>query len=445
MSVLILFDFHKHLSKMEFPYLNYVLLSSVCLLSALVATIFYYLNFTRRCHDPRGCRKLGSMVSSNLKDEHNERYSRGSSKQMADGTNLYKVKSLWIYPVKSCRGVELKQGNAVITGMQYDRTFSFAQYIGEFPASSAEPNSEKKTGWRFITQRERPQLARVETEVWIPDPSSATYNLQEANVQSQGVLIVKFPRHDGFLGRLTNALFQSGLRGLERSFEVPFNPTLDQIEKNSYATEAMTIWKDIPESLLIASTSPSENNELLKELSRFLGVSNSLGFFRTATEPNREVYRCAPRKEELGYQSRVGFQDAYPLHILNLASVRDVGKKLQKGSPRLSAMQFRSNILITGPEAYGEDSWKRIRIGDFEYYVCCRTARCTLPNVNQITGIRDRTEPNKTLREFRAIDPGAGKNACLGMMMVPASEHSIIKVGDPIEVLETGEHFYLKQ
>lgn len=385
------------------------------------------------------------MIPSDLKDEHHKRYSKGSYTQEKDSTNQIRVKSLWIYPVKSCRGVELKQSNVVITGMQYDRMFSFAQYIGGFPVSCTGADSEKKAGWRFITQRERPQLARVETEIWVPDPSSSTYNLQEPNMQSEGVLIVKFPRHDGFWGWLTDALFQLGLKSFERSFEVPFNPSLEQIKNNGYATEAMTIWKDMPDSILIASTAPSENNALLKELSRFLGISNSLGFFRSAKDPNREVYRCAPRKEELGYQSRVGFQDAYPLHILNLASVRDVGEKLLKGSPRLSAMQFRFNILITGPEAYGEDSWKRIRIGDFEYYVVCRTARCTLPNINQISGIRHKTEPNKTLRETRAIDPGAGKNACLGMMMVPTSEHSVIKVGDQIEVLETGEHFYLKQ
>ena len=445
MSVFVLFDFHKHFSEMEPPYLNYIFLSSICLLSAFVATIFYYLNITQRRHEPRGCRKLGPAVPSNLEDEHDKRYSKGSPEQRVNGISLYKVKSLWIYPVKSCRGVELTKGNVVITGMQYDRMFSFAQYIGAFPASSIDSKSETKTGWKFITQREKPQLARVKTEVWVPDQSSITYDLQEPNVQSQGVLVIKFPRHDGFWGWLTNALFNFGLSGFERSFEVPFNPTLEQIEKNGYSKEAMTIWKDIPQSLLIASTSPSENNMILKELSRFIGVSNSLALFRTAAEPNREVYRCAPGKEELGYQSRVGFQDAYPLHILNLASVRDVGKKLSKGSPRLSAMQFRSNVLVTGPEAYGEDSWKKIRIGGFEYYVCCRTARCTLPNVNQITGIKDRNEPNKTLREFRAIDPGAGKNACLGMMMVPVSQHSVIKVGDPIEVLETGEHFYLKQ
>lgn len=333
----------------------------------------------------------------------------------------------------------------ISTGMQYDRQFSFARLQGGFPASSnmTDPAAGDEWKWKFITQRERPQLAQLRTEVWVPDPSLSTYSPDQANVQSSGVVIIKFPIEDGLWGWMSDVSVRLGGRAFERSLQVPFNPTEKQIKEQGYPKEKMTIWKDSPPSLMIASTTPSRSSPVMKELSRFLNISGSLGLFRVADE--REVYRCAPRKEELGYQSMVGFQDAYPLHILNLASVRDVGKRLIKGSPRLSALRFRCNILITGPEAYDEDNWKRIKIGESEYYVCCRTARCGLPNVDQITGVRDKTEPFQTLRSYRAIDPGAGKNACLGMQMVPALEGSTIKVGDLIEVLETGEHYYLKQ
>jgi len=49
------------------------------------------------------------------------------------------------------------------------------------------------------------------------------------------------------------------------------------------------------------------------------------------------------------------------------------------------------------------------------------------------------------LKAIRRIDEGDPKNACLGMQMVPAIEASRIAVGDAITVLETGEHFYIKQ
>lgn len=429
----------------DLPSFILLLVSSIGSLVAFILTFFCYLEFQKPHTRPRGCRKLGIHVS-NLRDEHDSRYVKGSStSQDSKGNSTWRVKGLIIYPIKSCKAVEMNHGAIIATGVQYDRQFSFAQLLSTFPVSSDPTQSTNQThNWTFITQRQRPQLARVRPEIWVPDPSSPTYSEREPNVQSQGVVVIKFPRFDGFWGWITDKLFQLGIRGFERSFQVPFNPTNEQIDENHYATESMKIWKDSPESLRIMSTAPSENNEILKELSRFLEISNTLALFRAAKKPNREVFRCAPRKEQLGYQSIVGFQDSFPLHMINLASVRDVGSRLIKGSPLLSALQFRPNILITGPTAYHEDNWKKIKIGDFEYFVCSRTARCQLPNVNQVTGIKDKVEPNQTLRAFRAIDPGAAPHACLGMQLVPAAEEGIIRVGDKIEVLELGDHFYLK-
>lgn len=431
----------RHFVELDRAYKVFSIISTLCFIPAVMIAIIYFSWVNKQEKDPSACTKLGLMTSSNISDEHAECYSEGSREN--NGASRWRVKSLWIYPVKSCRGVELSQGMVIKTGVQYDRQFAFARLEGGFPASSSETDREPKYQWKFFTQRERPQLAQVRTEIWIPDPSSSSYSPDHPNVQSKGVLIINFPLEDGLWGWMSDIFVRMGGRAIERSFQVPFNPTEKQTKDHGYETEKMIIWKDSPPSLLIASTSPTQNNPVMKELSRFLNISSSLGLFRVSDE--RDVYRCAPRKEELGYQSQVGFQDSYPLNIMNLASVRDVGKRLIKGSPKLSVLQFRCNILITGPEAYGEDDWKRIKIGGSEYYVCCRCARCGLPNVNQITGVRDKTEPFQTLRSYRAIDPGAGKNACLGMQMVPALEEGTIKVGDLIEVLETGEHFYQKQ
>ncbi len=431
------------------------LVSFLCIIPAVITTTLFFFWKQRKNTGLEGCKKLGISIGSNLSGEHDVRYSKGTSKPIVSGsgTSNWKVKSLWIFPVKSCRGVELSKGNIVSTGMQYDRSFAFAQLLGTFPAKSGMSDSEKSDGkWKFLTQRERPQMARVRTEIWIPDPSSLTYSPNHPNIQSEGVLVLKFPIEEGYWGRLSELSVRLGGKYFERSLHLPFRPTPQQIKVNGYTTEIMTIWKDSPQSLLMANTVPdSTPNTIFKELSRFLGISNSLGLFRVpSSNPVRDVYRCAPRKEELGYQSQVGFQDAYPLHIMNLASVRDVEKRLaatefSPPSKLISTLRFRPNIIITGPDVYAEDDWKRIKIGEFEYHVCCRTARCRLPNVDPITGVRDAVEPYKLLRSYRAIDEGAGLNACLGMQMVPASVESVVSVGDSIELLETGEHFYIKQ
>ena len=410
---------------------------ALCLLPAAILLIFTLLDRRNQVLQPHGCRKLGLRTSSNLADEHAEKYATGTSANKS-GTQ-WTVKSLWIYPVKGCKGVELNRGTTVATGMEYDRQFTFAQLKSPFPVSLDATETEKADHkWEFISQRSFPLLAQVKTEVWVPDPASPTYLPTRPEVQSGGV-VVRFPYEEGgwkgVKARLTSALkFQVP----ELSFRIPFNPTEAQIQQKRFKTETLTIWKDTPPALNMTTCLPPE-------LKYFLGVKNPLALFRVAATHPREVHRCAPHRDELGYQPITGFADAYPLHIANLASIHDVARKLEPSAPRLSVKQFRPNIIITGPEAYAEDTWKRIRIGEDEYHVSCRTARCKVPNVNQDTGVKHPVEPDKTLRRFRCVDAGAKNLACMGMQMVPAREEGKIRVGDRVEVLETGEHYYLVQ
>lgn len=433
-----------HVSRIESSLINYIAIAVACFLAVLLWGLRKALGLHSWQGKPEGCRKLGLSGNSNLADEHDDRYKDTMVRQHS-GVATWRVKSLWIYPIKSCRGVELETGTVVGTGMKYDRQFSFAQLSSKFPVSANTPQEEKaKHTWKFLTQRSLPPMATIKTEVWVPDPSSPTYTERHPNVQSGGVLVIRFPHvqsEEGIMGKVKDLL---ALGQPEREVHILFNPIQEQISEKGYTVEGMEIWKDKPRSLIIAST--EKDDQWIQELRSYLGITNHLALFRVLKgEQPREVYRCAPRKEELGYQPTVGFQDAYPLHILNLASVRDVESKLQKGAPPLSARNFRPNIIITGGGAYDEDSWKRIKIGGYQYYVSCRTVRCLLPNVNPLTGKRHRSEPNRTLKGFRCIDAGDPKNACLGMQMVPALEHSRIEVGDEVKVVEMGEHLYIKQ
>ena len=118
--------------------------------------------------------------------------------------------------------------------------------------------------------------------------------------------------------------------------------------------------------------------------------------------------------------------------------------------PLLNALRFRANIYITGPPAFHEDNWTKARISSppsspsnssLDMHISCRTTRCKLPNVDPETGEADRNEPSTTLRKYRIIDDGS-KSACLGMMVTPLGEGEV-RVGDYVEVLETGKHFFI--
>jgi uncharacterized protein YcbX len=113
----------------------------------------------------------------------------------------------------------------------------------------------------------------------------------------------------------------------------------------------------------------------------------------------------------------------------------------------LDALRFRANIYMTGPPAFAEDAWKKAKITStststsVDLHISCRTTRCKLPNVDPQTAEIDRNEPMSTLRSYRVIDEGS-KNACLGMQVTPLGE-GMVRVGDRVEVVETGEHFFL--
>ena len=271
-------------------------------------------------------------------------------------------------------------------------------------------------------------MALIRTEIWLPDPSSPSYTADHENVNSGGILIMSFP---------------GGKNGAEVFVQLPLDPTETQIRHDGLVTQRMTIWKDNPEALIMAST--ESNTIWIKQLQSYLGLTMPMALFRVSDPTARQLFRNAPRKEELGYQPSVGFQDAYPLHILNVASVQDVASKYDNGSNPLTFRNFRPNIVVSGGEAYAEDAWKFIQIGLERYHVSCRTVRCLLPNVNPMTGERAPDEPNKTLKRFRNVDEGDRRNACLGMQMVPAVQDKRgIHVRDEITILTTGAHKYVK-
>ncbi|OJD28809.1 mosc domain protein [Diplodia corticola] len=422
-------------------------------LSISIAAVI--LDIHREDHEesepPAGCRRIGlAPGKSNFQDQYNQKYAEGSDKDKSS----WKVKALCIYPVKSCYPVELDHGEVVPSGMKYDRQFTFAQLI----SSVAKDGSWDITHqWSFITQRQSPHLTKITTELWVPDPSSPTYSPNAEWVKSEGCIVISFPYVEDKLWVLDtlerlgtairkNFLMQKHLDydGPRISFRIPFNPPSERIRKKAYPLEPMKIWDECPEALNMGVEIPED---ILAKLKYTLGISNQLSLFRVHPQRFRNVYRCAPRKgQDVEYQPVVGMADAYPLHIINMASVHDVASRLPPKSAVLDAIRFRANIYLTGPPAYAEDHWRIVRIGSRRYHVSCRTARCTMVNVNPATAELERNEPYKTMAQFRKIDPGAAKWPCLGMQLVPLSgDEGEVNVGDEIVVEETGEHCYIPQ
>ncbi|KAF4183445.1 hypothetical protein CNMCM8927_004972 [Aspergillus lentulus] len=451
------------LSEPTFSFTNFQQDAVKALLSStgisLLAILPILILIVRQCGSahpapPRGCRRLGLPPGhSNLHDEFDPKYSKGTSKDVDDkGQPLWRVKALFTHPIKSCAAVELNVADVVSTGFAFDRQFCFAEQFTPDQASTSEEKTQPYWDARTLRNGHYSRLALIRPEIWVPDPAAPDYAPDLDEVRSKGVMVMYYPRPAG--RGLSSYLVKLGiaLRLLPRelSFSVPLVPPPDRA--SAYPPVPVKIWKDTPVAYDYGQHLPQSLREFLAPPDA--GASRPLTLFRVDPTHHRQVFRNAPRKEELGFQPVTGFADAYPLHILNIASVHDVAARCARDIPRLSVRRFRANIIVQGPEAYAEDHWKRILIrptgaksdadAGVEVHVACRTMRCRLPNVDPATGIRHASEPDRTLKSYRRIDPGDPTNACLGMQCVPSVQEFVIRVGDTVSLLETGEHCYIK-
>ncbi|KAK3688579.1 hypothetical protein B0T22DRAFT_379514 [Podospora appendiculata] len=378
------------------------------------------------------------------------------------GSKEGKIRSLWVYPVKSCKGIEVMQAKVLPSGLEFDRLFTLAQLKSPFPVS-LDASTEEKTRheWAFVTQRQYPLLATVQVDLYLPDIVKSKSTGQLFN-PAEAFTVLRFPWQErGWQGKLDWLVAKLG-RGRhalpEKEIVLPVAfPTVAEIAENGYKYEQVRIWKDTVTALNMEA-------ELPRELAQYLGVSNKLGIFRVDPAQLRQVYRCAPTEAEAGYQPVTGFQDAYPLHLLNMSSVRDLETKIEKDDKLtvLDPRRFRANIIVDGVDAYDEDTWKTVqfkpapsatRREKTTFHVSCRTVRCKMPNVDPDSGLRHPVEPAWSLRKHRDVDEGAKLNGCLGMQLTPLFEkvdslesmESWLEVGMSIDVVERGQHKYIAQ
>lgn len=133
----------------------------------------------------------------------------------------------------------------------------------------------------------------------------------------------------------------------------------------------------------------------------------------------------------------VAFADGYPFLIASKASL----EALQTHCPeKVNLAQFRANLIIDDCEAFAEDTWKTIKIGNVVFESVKPCVRCILTTVNPDTGIMSSEgEPFKTLKKIRFLKiDDKPKGPTFGMNLIALNEGEI-KRGDKLEVLSYRE------
>ena len=264
------------------------------------------------------------------------------------------ITALNIYPVKSCKGVALKEARIGATGLEHDREWLIVRPDG-----------------RFITQREEPRLALIEPSL------DATHLRLEA----------------------------PGMQPLE----VPANLQSNPVE--------VTCWRD-------RCSAFDAGVEAERWLERYLGSPHRLVRFDPAHR------RVASMDWTRGVEALNQFSDGFPFLVISQASLDDLNSRLASPVPM---DRFRPNFVVEGSEAFAEDGWKKIAIGETVFHVVKPCARCVIPTIDQTTGVSTGKEPTKTLATYRNF----GGKVHFGQNLIAEKAGGRIKPGDEVKILET--------
>lgn len=126
---------------------------------------------------------------------------------------------------------------------------------------------------------------------------------------------------------------------------------------------------------------------------------------------------------------RFSFADGYPFLLIGEASLADLNSRLDRP---VSMRNFRPNLVVGGTDAFAEDKWRKIRIGDvtFEHMKPCD--RCVFTTIDPDTALPSADmQPLRTLGTYRRTDAGV----MFGQNLVARSA-GVVRVGDRVEVVE---------
>ena len=305
------------------------------------------------------------------------------------------VVSLRIYPIKSCRGIELRSVKVKRSGLDLDRNWMFVD-----PAKGNE----------FLTIRGDPSMTLIDTEL--------TNDWKELKIS---------------------------IKGTEDSVTIPTRPTKEWLESNTKLVE-VEIWGK-----------KTDGWEYSDDINRIFNTffKKPVKLVYKGPTPRPSGGNADP--EFYGETVPHHFADLMSVQIASEASLEDLNRRLKdRDQEELTIERFRPNIIVKGNEPWEEDRWKRVQIitmfheleqlRRLDFDVVCHCARCQVPNVNPDTADKHAKEPWDTLMKFRRIDEGgaAKYKPCFGMLCLPKGEGEI-RLGSKLEALEmTDKHLYSK-
>jgi len=256
-----------------------------------------------------------------------------------------------------------------------------------------------------------------------PIKSSAGIELSNSWVEELGLVfdrrfVVASPEGDFFTARThpTLCLIQANLTPTGLIITAPGMPILTlEYNKISPSYAAVRVWDD-------TINAQQCHDNINQWFSRYLEQPCQLLFFGPDSQ------RFVKNKS-----SQVGFADAYPLMLISQASLDSLNSQYSSDRPTIAMAQFRPNMVVSNCDAFAEDTWQHIRIGEVEFEITKPCTRCIFTTINPQTGEKNRQqEPLHTLKNTRQLANG---DILFGQNLVALNQGQI-KRGDSVEVLK---------
>ncbi len=247
---------------------------------------------------------------------------------------------------------------------------------------------------------------QIVVDRWAVDDFGLADDRRWMVIDSQGQFITQ--RTHPALVKMTCSLQESAI-----VLEAPGQKKLVVNKPEQDKSLTVTVWNDNCEAVDAGEGAASWCSELLNEECRLVYMPDS-----------------SFRQVSLKYASagdRTGFADGFPFLLISEASLADLNSRLEVPVPML---RFRPNIVVSGCEAYAEDTWKRIRIGEMEFTVAKACTRCVMTTINTET-LEKNKEPLKTLSTYRRTKKGI----IFGQNLIHHGTGEL-SVGMSVEVLE---------
>ncbi|XP_077587674.1 mitochondrial amidoxime-reducing component 1 [Stigmatopora nigra] len=140
--------------------------------------------------------------------------------------------------------------------------------------------------------------------------------------------------------------------------------------------------------------------------------------------------RPADLESLFAQKEEVAYPDCGPVMLLSEASVKDLSRKVDAD---LTVERFRPNVVIGDCEAFAEDSWEQVQIGNVRLRRVMSCGRCIFTTVDPETGIINRKEPLETLKSYRQCKPNEKhiyNSAPLFGQLLSVEKTGVMQVGD---------------